>query len=86
MKVLSLYQNKYLYWVLYGISACCLEIYLSGNMSFWVGVSLIRFFPLNLVVTFVLVFIVAYLVKVFSNFLSQTFKNENYNWKGMVKL
>lgn len=85
-KVLKIYQNKYLHWALYGISACCLEIYLSGGWSFNVGRDLIRFFPFNIIVTFLLIFIVAYIVKVFSNFLSQTFKTEKYDWKSMVKL
>lgn len=85
-KALKVYLNKYLHWALYGISACCLEIYLSGGWSFSVGRKLIRLFPLNIIVTFLLIFVVAYIVKVFSNFLSQTFKEEKYNWKGMVKL
>lgn len=85
-KVIKVYQSKHLNWVMYGISACCLEIYLSGNWSFGIGLKLIHLFPLNIIVTFMIIFIVAYLVKVFSNFLSQTFKTEKYDWKGMVKL
>ena len=85
-KILKIYQSKYVNWAMYGISACCLEIYLSGSWSFGVGLKLIHLFPLNIIVTFLLIFVVAYLVKVFSNFLSQTFKTEKYDWKGMVKL
>lgn len=85
-KVLKTYGNKYIHWPVYYISACCLEIYLSGGWSFNVGRSLIHLFPINVVVTFMLIFVVAFLVKVFSNFLSQTFKSEEYNWRGMVKL
>lgn len=84
--VLRFYQSRYLNWALYGISACCLEIYLSGGMSFWIGRNLIDLFPLNIFLTFISIFIIAYCVKVFSNLLSQTFKNENFDWKGMIKL
>ena len=83
-KVLGLYRR--VYWPVYYISACCLEIYLSGRWSFGVGERLIELFPLNLMVTFLLIFVVAYLVKVFSNFLSQTFKTERYDWRKMVEL
>lgn len=85
-KVISAYLNKYCHLPLYYISACCLEIYLCQKWCFGVGIRLIRLFPLNVLVTFLLVFVVAYLTKVFSNFLSQTFKSEEYNWRGMVKL
>ena len=85
-KVLGAYTSKYVYWPLYYISACCLEIYLSGGWSFVVGKNLIGLFPLNVIVTFLMIFVVAYLVKVFSNFLSQTFKTESYDWIKMVKL
>ena len=85
-KVLGVYISKYVYWPVYYISACCLEIYLSGRWSFGVGKNLIGLFPLNVIVTFLMIFVIAYLVKVFSNFLSQTFKTENYDWIKMVKL
>lgn len=84
--VQKVYRSKYVYWPVYYISACCLEIYLSQGWCFGFGRQLIKYFPLNVIATFILVFVVAYLVKVFSNFLSQTFKTEKYDWKGMVKL
>ena len=84
--VLKIYLNKYVYWVVYGISACCLEIYLTGRMSFWLGQKLMGLFPLNILLTFILIFVIAYFTKIFSNFLSQTFKTEKYDWKAMVKL
>ena len=85
-RVIKCYRNKYFYWPAYYISACCLEIYLCQWWCFDFGSNLIHYFPLNVIATFILVFIVAYLVKVFSIFLSQTFKTEKYDWKGMVKL
>ena len=84
--ILKFYLNKHVYWIVYAISACCLEIYLTGSMLFGVGRRLIAVFPLNILLTFVLIFIVAYLTKVFSNFLGQTFKTEKYDWRAMVRL
>lgn len=84
--ILKIYLNKYVYWIVYPISACCLEIYLTGLMLFGIGQRLIAYFPLNILLTFVLICFVAYLTKVFSNFLGQTFKTEKYDWKSMVKL
>ena len=83
---INIFCNKYVYWLLYGISACCLEIYLTGSKMFGVGIGIKQLFPLNIIITFILIFIVAYLTKVFSNFLGQTFKTERYDWKGMIKL
>lgn len=84
--VIKVFCNKYLHWLLYGISACCLEIYLTGGWMFGLGSKLSHMFPLNIIITFILIFIVAYLAKIFSNFLSQTFKTEKYDWKGMIRL
>lgn len=84
--LLAIYKKEKVYCVIYGISACCLEIYLSGSKCFPLGRSLINIFPLNIIITFLLVFVLAYVVKVFSNFLSQTFKTEKYDWKGMLML
>ena len=84
--IIRVYESKYLKWALYGISACCLEIYLSGAWCFGIGRRLIYLFPLNVIVVFFSIFVLAYTLKVFSNFLSQTFRTEKYDWKGMVKL
>lgn len=83
-KVLCVYRK--IYWPIYYISACCLEIYLSGGWSFIIGRKLIHLFPLNIIITFLIIFVVAYLVKVISNFLLQTFKTEDYNWMEILKL
>ena len=83
-KVLNIYNNRIVHFTVYYISACCLEIYLSQYWSFGIGERLKALFPLNVIITFAVVFLVAYMVKVISNFLSQTFSGENYNWKKMV--
>ena len=85
-KVLKCYRYRFLYWPAYIISACCLEIYLSQLWCLDIGRQIIQYFPLNVIATFILLLIVAYLLKVFSNFLNQTFRTEKYDWKGLVKL
>lgn len=77
---------KYMYFPIYYISACCLEVYLSQSWCFGIGENLIKLFPLNVIATFAVIFLVAYVVKVVSNFLYQTFSVEEYNWRKMVVL
>ena len=84
--VQRIYLNKYVHWPVYYISACCLEVYLCQWWCFGIGTRLMHLFPLNVIVTFLVIFVVAYLVKVFSNFLSQTFKTEPYDWRKMIVL
>lgn len=86
LKLQNIYQSNYVYWAVYGVSACCLEIYLSGKLCFWLGKSMINYFPFNVVITFIFIFLVAYCVKIFSNFLAQTFKTEPYEWGTMLRL
>lgn len=84
--VTSLYLSKFLHKPMYWISALCLEIYLCGGLAFKFGKELIGIFPLNIVITFLIIFAISYVVKVLSNFLSQTFKSEDYDIKKMLTL
>lgn len=84
--VTSLYLSKYLHKPIYWISALCLEIYLCGGYAFKYGKELVDFFPLNIVITFLIIFAISYIVKIISNFLSQTFKSEDYDIKKMLTL
>lgn len=85
-KVVRAYRSKYIYWAVYAVSACCLEVYLCGKWFFGLGSALQGCFPLNVLLTFLLIFVAAYLLKVLGNFLSQTFKTEPYDWKKMTQL
>ena len=85
-RVVSFYRKKGIYAVVFFISSLCFEIYLSQHYLFPIGKSLIRLFPLNIIICFVLIVGVAYIVKVLGNFISQTFKSDNYEWKKMVKI
>lgn len=64
------------------IAALTLEIYLVG---FVLCITFLNdIFPFNIIIVFGLIVIVAYVVKVISNFVVQTFDKNPYNWKQMV--
>lgn len=64
------------------IAALTLEIYLVGFVL--CITSLNDIFPLNIIIVFGIIVLVAYVVKVISNFVIQTFDKDPYNWKQMV--
>ena len=84
--IVRIYTNKHIYVPVYWMSSLCLEAYLCQTWIFPLGKQLIFLFPLNMIISFALIFSLAYAIKVYSNFLSQTFRTENYDWKKMVKL
>lgn len=77
-----LYNNKYVGNVLFIISQLCLEVYLIQKFVF--TNSLNHLFPLNIPIIMLAVVMLAYLIKVFSNFISQSFKSEPYEWSNML--
>ena len=64
------------------IAALTLEIYLVGFVL--CITSLNDIFPFNIIIVFGIIVLVAYVVKVSSNFVIQTFDKDPYNWKQMV--
>ena len=66
------------------IGGLCLEIYLIGD--FFISDRLNSIFPLNIPIVFAEIIIGAYILRCFSRFFSQTFKDEPYDWKAMVKM
>lgn len=78
----SLYNGILTGNVLYIISQLCLEVYLIQKFVFTDALN--HMFPLNIPIIMVCVIGVAYLVKVFSNFISQTFRTEPYEWGKML--
>ncbi len=68
--------------VLYIISQLCLEVYLIQKFVF--TETLNDLFPLNIPIIMLLVIGVAYLIKMFSNIISQTFRTEPYEWRKML--
>ena len=82
--ILMIYENKYVHFCVYSISALCLEIYLCQLAV--ITPRLNHIFPFNIPIIIIGVILLAYIVKVFSNFFSQTFKEQDYNWKAIFKL
>lgn len=81
-----LYSKPIAHNLMYWISAMCLEIYLCQTDVMSIGVETIKIFPINVFITFVAIFILAYIVKIIGNFLIQTFKTEEYDWKKIITL
>lgn len=77
-----LYNKKIVGNILFIISQLCLEVYLIQKFVF--TDSLNHIFPLNIPIIMLAVIMLAYLIKVFSNFISQTFKSEPYEWSKML--
>ena len=82
--LIRFYQHKWAHRIMYSVSALCLEIYVCQGFVF--NTSWNYLFPLNILVNFVMVVAMAYCVKVASNWFSQTFKDEDYDWKRMLRL
>lgn len=82
--LLRIYQRKWVHRIVYSVSALCLEIYLCQGFVF--NTSWNHWFPLNILMNFILVIAAAYMLKVASNWFSQTFKDADYDWRKMVRL
>lgn len=82
--LIRFYSHKWAHRVMYSVSALCLEIYVCQGLVF--NTSWNHLFPLNILINFFLVIALAYCIKVASNWFSQTFKEEDYDWKKMVTL
>lgn len=78
-----LYNSKVGGWVIKFIGGLCLEIYLVQGSLFTDKMNSI--FPLNIPIMFLIIFIVAYLVRCCSRIFAQTFKDGEYDWKAVVK-
>ena len=68
--------------VVYIVSQLCLEVYLIQKFIFTDQLNYL--FPINIPIIMIAVIAEAYFVKVFSNFISQTFKSEPYEWNKMM--
>ena len=75
-------QMNYIGKLIRFIAALTLEIYLVGFVL--CITSLNNIFPFNIIIVFGIIVLVAYVVKVISNFVVQTFDKNRYNWKQMV--
>ena len=66
------------------IASLTLEIYLVG-FCFIYMVQFNHLFPLNLLIVFTILVAAAYIVKIISNFITQTIDSKEYNWKNIIK-
>ena len=78
----KMYNNKYTGNILFVISQLCLEVYLIQKFVFTDAYN--HLFPLNVPFIMLCVIILAYFIKIFSNFISQTFRSEPYEWNKML--
>lgn len=70
-------------WGISFIGGLCLEIYLVQYSLFTDMMN--SLFPLNLLIMFLIILVVAYLVRCLSRIFSQTFKDGEYDWKGVFR-
>lgn len=82
--VARLYNSKAGNFFIRFVGGLCLEIYMVQHFLFTDKMNGI--FPLNIVIMFLVIFVVAYLTRCLARFISQTFKDTPYDWKSMVSL
>lgn len=80
----NLYESKRLGIVMKTISSLCLEVYLVQTSLFTGRMN--NLFPLNLLLMFVIILVVAYTLRCFSRWFSQTFKDMDYDWKELFRI
>ena len=78
----NIYNNKVTRFIVRFVGGLCLEIYLTQMPL--ISTKLNHIFPLNLIIVFFVIVVIAYLVRCLARFISQTFKDEPYNWKKIV--
>ena len=78
----KIYNNKVARFIIRFVGGLCLEIYLVQGSLFTNKLN--NLFPLNLIIVFCEIVVVAYLVRCLARFISQTFKDEPYNWGKIV--
>ena len=80
----KLYTSKAGNFFIRFVGGLCLEIYMVQHFLFTNKMNGI--FPLNIPLMFIIIFIVAYLTRCLARFISQTFKDNPYEWKKMIGL
>lgn len=79
----KVYENKIANAIIMTIGGLCLEIYIVQPSL--LTDELNHLFPFNLFIMFFVIFVVAYFLKCLSRMWSQSFKEENYDWKDIIK-
>ena len=78
------YEKSWVRKPVYWISAISLEVYLVQFVLFTDKFN--HLFPVNVIVTFLVIFALSYIVKCLGTFILQTFREDNYDWKKIVSL
>lgn len=79
-----LYQNKYGQTFIRLVGALCLEIYIVQPILIH-KFALPEYFPANILIVYVIIVCFAYLLKCLGRVWEQTFKEADYDWRGIVK-
>ena len=79
-----IYGSKWGNWIIMVIGGLCLESYLIQGALFTDKMNSI--WPLNLIIVTILIFFCSYFVRCVARWFSQTFINEDYEWKKIFAL
>lgn len=79
-----LYQNKYAQAFIRFVGALCLEIYIVQPIVIHRFV-LPEYFPANILIVYAIIICFAYLLKCLGRVWEQTFKEADYDWRGIIK-
>ncbi len=82
--LITIYNNQYSGAVIKTIGGLCLEIYLVQNVLFTDKMNGI--FPANILLMFLIIFVVAYILRCTSRIFAQTFRDGDYNWSEVIKV
>lgn len=77
------YEHRITGWCIKFIGGLCLEIYLIQGALFTDKMNDI--FPLNIPIMFIIIFIAAYILRCGARLFAQTFKEQEYDWKAIIK-
>ena len=81
------FMNTPMGFVLRFIAGLCLEAYIvQGVIINHMDGLLTNVFPLNLVITFIIIIVAAYIVRCLARVFSQLFEKEDFDWKAVVRL
>ena len=79
-----IYNSKTAFYIIRFIGGLCLEIYLL--QGFLITDKFNHLFPLNNFLVLIAIIVLSYFTRCFARFLSQTFKDDDYNWKKIVDI
>ena len=80
---ISFIRKQYIYWIIRFVGSLCLEVYIVQPRIITDRIN--NLLPYNLLLIFIAIILVAYCLKTLGRFWAQTFKDEDYDWKGIVK-